>query len=75
MKSKTYLAALAFAFVVTPLIGRANDSSSTVVMQHGAQIMPFDQSQVMHMFLPDSNGGVLEVVVHDMDQIQTSAGS
>ncbi|MGC2634168.1 MAG: hypothetical protein WA215_08145 [Candidatus Cybelea sp.] len=42
MKSKTYLAALAFAFVVTPLIGRANDSSSTVVMQHGAQIMPFD---------------------------------
>ena len=72
MKSKTYLAALAFAFVVTPLIGRANDSSSTVVMQHGAQIMPFDQSQVMHMFLPDSNGGVLEVVVHDMDQMQIS---
>jgi hypothetical protein len=26
----------------------------------------------MHMFLPDANGGVLEIVVHDMDQAQIS---
>ena len=39
-------------------------------MQHGAQVMPFDQNQAMHMFLAGSSGGVVEVVVHDMDTHQ-----
>lgn len=39
-------------------------------MQHGAQVMPFDQKQATHMFLPSAGGGVVEIVVHDMDQTQ-----
>jgi hypothetical protein len=70
MKRKPHLAFLAFAFVVTPLAVRADDSHANMVMQHGAQVMPFDQSQAAHMFLPDPNGGVLEIVVYDMDQTQ-----
>ena len=72
MKHKSHLAVLAFALVVMPLTVRADDSHANMVMQHGAQVMPFDQSQATHMFLPDPNGGVLEIVVHDMDQTQIS---
>lgn len=72
MKLKSHLAILAFAFVAMPQTVRADDSHANMVMQRGAQVMPFDQSQATHMFLPDSNGGVLEIVVHDMDQAQIS---
>jgi hypothetical protein len=72
MKLNASLAIMAFAFAVTPLTAQADDSHATMVMQHGAQVMPFDESQAMHMFLPDSNGGVLEIVVHNMDQAQIS---
>jgi hypothetical protein len=71
MKRKVYLAILAFA-VAAPLTVRADDSHEKMVMQHGAEVMPFDQSQATHMFLADPNGGVLEIVVHDMDQTQIS---
>ncbi len=39
-------------------------------MEQGAQVMPFDQKQAMHMFLPSSTGGVVEILVHDMDATQ-----
>jgi hypothetical protein len=41
-----------------------------MVMEHGTQVMRFDQAQAMHMFLPSATGGVLELLVHDMDQTQ-----
>jgi hypothetical protein len=70
MKLNASPAMMALALVVSPLTVQADDSHASMVMQHGAQVMPFDQSQAMHMFLPDSNGGVLEIVVHDMNQAQ-----
>jgi hypothetical protein len=70
MKNRSHLAVVALAFVVTPLTVRADDSHASMVMQHGAQVMPFDQSQATHMFLSDPNGGVLEIVVRDMNQTQ-----
>jgi hypothetical protein len=63
MTLKLLLAALG---MLAPVVSRAD---SPMVM-HGAQVMPFDQSQAMHMFLPDSSGGVIEIVVHDMDAHQ-----
>ena len=72
MKLNASPAIMAFALVVSPLTVQADDSHANMVMQHGARVMPFDQSQAMHMFLPDSNGGVLEIVVHDMNQAQIS---
>lgn len=72
MKLNASPAIVAFALVVSPLTVQADDSHANMVMQHSAQVMPFDQSQAMHMFLPDANGGVLEIVVHDMDQAQIS---
>lgn len=62
-------AALAVIVVLAPAIARA-DSHSNMVMGHGAQVMPFDQNQAMHMFLPSAIGGVVEIVVHDMDARQ-----
>jgi hypothetical protein len=72
MKLNASPAILAFALVVSPLTAQADASHANMVKQHGAQVMPFDQSQAIHMFLPDENGGVLEIVVHDMDQAQIS---
>jgi hypothetical protein len=72
MKLNASSAIMAFALVVSPLTVQADDSHANMVMQHGAQVMPFDQSQAMHIFLPDSNGGILEIVVHDMNQAQIS---
>lgn len=70
MKLNASPAIMAFALVVSPLTVQADDSHANTVMQHGEQMMPFDQSQAMHMFLPNSTGGVVEIVVHDMDQAQ-----
>lgn len=72
MKRNTYLAIMTVAFVLTPLTVRADDFHANMVMRNGAEVMPFDQSQALHMFLPDSSGGVVEIVVHDMDQTQIS---
>jgi hypothetical protein len=62
-------AALAALIMLAPIVARA-DSQSDMVMQHGSQVMPFDQSQAMHIFLADASGGVVEIVVHDMDAHQ-----
>lgn len=62
-------AVLATIIVLAPAIARAG-SHSNMVMEHGAQVMPFDQNQAMHMFLPSATGGVVEIVVHDMDATQ-----
>jgi hypothetical protein len=71
MKLNASPAILALALVVSPVTVQADDSHANMVMQH-EQVMPFDQSQAAHMFLPDANGGVLEIVVHDMDQAEIS---
>src|ERR1700735_477490 len=63
------IAALTAVVIFAPLAARA-DSQPNMDMQHGAQVMPFNQSQATHMFLPDPSGGVLEIVVHDMDARQ-----
>lgn len=70
MRPRSYVVVFALALAFMPLAIWANDSHQDMVMQHGAQVMPFDQSQAMHMFLPSTTGGVVEVVVHDMDQTQ-----
>jgi hypothetical protein len=70
MKRNAYTAALALMLGVIPFAVRADDSHQNMVMQHGAQVMPFDQKQAMHMFLPSTTGGVVEIVVHDMDATQ-----
>jgi hypothetical protein len=70
MKRSLYLGFLAIVLLAAPLIARADDAHTDMVMQHGAQVMPFDKNQAKHMFLPDSTGGVVEIVVHDMDQKQ-----
>lgn len=69
MKRNIY-AAMALALAAVPIAGRADDSHQNMVMEHGAQVMPFDQKQAMHMFLPSATGGVVEIVVHDMDATQ-----
>jgi hypothetical protein len=70
MNPKTIAAALGLALAMLPIGAWADASHQDVVMEHGAQVMPFDQSQAMHMFLPSVTGGVVEVVVHDMDETQ-----
>jgi hypothetical protein len=70
MKRSTYAVVVAMALAVFPFAVRADDSHQNMVMEHGAQVMPFDQKQAMHMFLPSENGGVVEIVVHDMDATQ-----
>jgi hypothetical protein len=67
MKRNTYTAIMALALAAAPFAVRADTSHQDMVMEHGAQVMPFDQKQAMHMFLPSATGGVVEVVVHDMD--------
>jgi len=70
MKPNTYAAIFALMLAAVPFSGRADDSHRNMVMEHGAQVMPFDQKQAMHMFLPSATGGVVEIVVHDMDATQ-----
>ncbi len=67
---RNMLPMLALALAGVPLGVRAEDAHQTMVMSHGAAIMPFDQEQAMHMFLPSAMGGVIEIVVHDMDAAQ-----
>jgi|SRR5580698_6929915 hypothetical protein len=52
--------------LLAPAIARADQMD----MGQAAHIMQFDQSVAMHMFLPDANGGVMEIVVHSMDAHQ-----
>ncbi|MGC1381621.1 MAG: hypothetical protein WA814_11440 [Candidatus Baltobacteraceae bacterium] len=66
MTRNTYTAIMALALAAVPFSVRA-DSPHDMVMEHGAQVMPFDQKQAMHMFLPSTTGGVVEIVVHDLD--------
>lgn len=70
MKRNTYTAIMALALAVVPFAVRADNSHQNMVMEHGAQVMPFDQKQAMHMFLPSGTGGVVEIVVHNMDTTQ-----
>ncbi|MFY9739089.1 MAG: hypothetical protein WAK11_08535 [Candidatus Cybelea sp.] len=60
---------LVVAMAITPVVASA-DTQSNTVMQRGYQIMPFDMTAAMHMFLPDSTGGVLEVMFYNMDHRQ-----
>jgi hypothetical protein len=61
---------LALGLVAFPFAVRADDAQQNMVMEHGSQVMPFDESQAMHMFLPSATGGVVEIVVHDMNPTQ-----
>lgn len=70
MKRNAYTAIVALALVAVPFAVRADNPHRNMVMQHGAQVMPFDQKQAMHMFLPSAAGGVVEIVVHTMDATQ-----
>ncbi|HEY6325428.1 MAG TPA: hypothetical protein VIW73_02790 [Candidatus Cybelea sp.] len=72
MNRKFFTTALGLGLAMLPLGARADTLHQDMIMEHGAQVMPFDQSRAMHMFLPSATGGVVEIVVHDMDvkQIQ-----
>jgi hypothetical protein len=70
MKRSTYTSILALVLVAFPFAVRADDTHQNMVMEHGQQVMPFDQSQAMHMFLPSETGGVIEIVVHDLNPTQ-----
>lgn len=70
MNHRFFAAALGLALAMLPISAWADASHQSMVMQHGAEVMPFDQSQAMHMFLPSVTGGVVEIVVHDMDEAQ-----
>lgn len=72
MKRNTYTAIMALALAAVPFAVRADTSHQDMVTEHGAQVMPFDQKQAMHMFLPSTTGGVVEIVVHDMDATQVA---
>ena len=72
MKRNMCTTILALMLAVVPFSVRADDSHQNMVMEHGAQVMPFDQKQAMHMFLPSVTGGVVEIVVRDMDATQIS---
>lgn len=70
MNHKFFAAALGLALAMLPGGARAGTPQQNMVMEHGAQVMPFDKSEAMHMFLPSATGGVVEIVVHDMDARQ-----
>ncbi len=70
MKTRFALAMmLATALAIPARADQAMDHHK-MVMSHGAQVMPFDQSVAMHMFTPNASGGTLEVMVHNMDSAQ-----
>jgi hypothetical protein len=70
VKRNTYTIIMTLALAGTPFAVRADISHQRMVMEHGAQVMPFDQKQAMHMFLPSATGGIVEIVVHDMNPTQ-----
>ena len=70
MKRNMYTSVLALVLAAFPFAVRADDAHQNMVTEHGKQTMPFDQSQAMHMFLPSATGGVVEIVVHDMNPTQ-----
>jgi len=70
MKRSVYTSILALVLAAFPFAVRADDAHQNMVVEHGKQVMPFDQSQAMHMFLPSATGGVVEIVVHDMNPTQ-----
>ncbi|HEY1884236.1 MAG TPA: hypothetical protein VGG51_14500 [Candidatus Cybelea sp.] len=70
MKRNAYTAIMALVLAAFPFVVRADDAHQNMVMEHGEQVMPFDQAQAMHMFLPSATGGVVEIVVHDMNPTQ-----
>jgi hypothetical protein len=69
MKTKLVFCAALVAFTA-PAYADTPTANQNTIMTRGAQIMPFDMTTAMHMFLPSSSGGVLEVMVHDMDPTQ-----
>jgi len=70
MNHRYCAAALGLTLAMLPIGAWADTSHQNMVMEHGTQVMRFDQAQAMHMFLPSATGGVLELLVHDMDQTQ-----
>lgn len=68
MKVKAPMALAALA-ALAPGIAQG-DPHADMVMQHGAQVMPFDTGTATHMFLTSATGGVVEVIVRNMDQRQ-----
>jgi hypothetical protein len=70
MKRNIDATIMALALAAVPFAVRADDSDQNMVMEHGAQVMPFDQKQATHMFLPSATGGVVEIVVHSMKPTQ-----
>ncbi len=69
MKIEFALVMMTAAALAIPARCQAMDHHS-MVMSHGAQVMPFDQKLAMHMFSPNASGGTLEVMVHNMDPNQ-----
>jgi hypothetical protein len=70
MKRNKFASILALVLAAFPFVVRADDAHQNMVMEHGKEVMPFDQSQAMHMFLPSLTGGVVEIMVHDMNLTQ-----
>ena len=70
MNNKFFAAAFGLTLAMLPTGAWADASHQNMVMERGAEVMPFDQSQDAHMFLPSITGGVVEIVVHDMDETQ-----
>ncbi len=68
---KIELLSIAASIALTnPACADTPATDQQTVMARGAQIMPFDMRTAMHMFLPSSSGGVVEVMVYDMDPTQ-----
>jgi hypothetical protein len=70
MKRSYSLAVLAIALAAAPAGVFADEQHGRMVMEHGAEVMPFDQSRSMHMFLPSATGGAIEIVVRDLNRNQ-----
>ncbi len=70
MKRSSFLAVLVVALAATRANVFADDQHDHMVMEHGAQVMPFDQSHATHMFLSSTTGGAIEIVVRDLNQRQ-----
>jgi len=71
VKTRTMLA-LASALSVAPAIGSAQSTAAkrADVEMKGSHVMPFSQTDTMHMFQPTKNGGVQTVMVKDGDAKQ-----
>ncbi len=61
---------VALALVSSPGSAQTAAQHQAMVLSHGAQVMPFDEHVAMHMFTPNSLGGTLEVMVHNMNPKQ-----